>query len=165
MRNTALTILRHYGIEESSLLESDRSFSDLLKTPQLDAAFIITGYDSASLRRLFSDPELTLLPIDRSLEIADIEPSLKPTRLAPGTTPEFLRGEIPSGGLPTLKTPAFLTVRADASPQLVRAALAAIYHTTNLVEQEGLIPLDQAARWPLLPLHSAAAEFFRTAAP
>jgi TRAP transporter TAXI family solute receptor len=164
MRNTALTILRHYGMDESSLADSEHRFSDLLKNPQLDAALVITGYDSESLRRLFSDPELTLLPIDRSFDIADAEPSLKPTRLAAETAPDFLDDEIPAGGLPTLKTPAFLTVRADASPKLVRAALATIYRESNLVEQEGLIPLDQAARWPLLPLHPAAAEFFRAAA-
>jgi TRAP transporter TAXI family solute receptor len=165
MRTTALTILRHYGIDESNLIDSEHAFSDLLQNPQLDAAFVITGYDSDSLRRIFADPELTLLPIDRSFEIADAEPSLKPTRLLPEITPAFLDDEIPEGGLATLKTPAFLTVRSDASPKLVRAALATIYHDSTLVEREGLIPLDQASRWPLLPLHPAAAEFFRTVKP
>jgi TRAP transporter TAXI family solute receptor len=165
MRNTALTVLDHYGMDETSLADSESSFSKLLTDRGLDAAFVITGYDSDSLRRVLADPNLTLLPIDRSLDIAETEPSLKPTLLFPETAPEFFRDELPTGGLPTLKTPAFLTVRADASPQLLRAVLTALYKESNLVAEEFLIPLDQAARWPLLPLHPTAAEFFRMAAP
>jgi TRAP transporter TAXI family solute receptor len=165
MRNTALTILRHYGIEVSEISRSESSFFELLANDDLDAAFVITGYDSPSLQELLASSAVVLLPIDRSLQIAEAEPSLKPTRLAPETVPAFLRNLVPREGLSALKTPAFLTVRSDASPKLVRAALEVIYLESDLVQREGLIPLEQAARWPLLPLHAAAAEFFRETGP
>jgi TRAP transporter TAXI family solute receptor len=163
MRNTALTVLHHYGIDGARLARSESVYAELLTNEELDGALIITGYDSDPLKRLMAEPDLMLLPMERSLQIADAEPSLKATRITPETAPEFLRDKIPAHGLPTLKTPAFLTVRADASPKLVRAVLGVIYRQSDLTEREGLIPLEQAARWPLLPLHPAAAEFFRNA--
>lgn len=161
MRNTALTILRHFGIDEMAITRSEARFSDLLTDKELDGAFVISGFDNATLRQLFDQANLKVLPITAALEIADTEPSLKATRLTPDQAPNYLRSRLPADGLPTLKTPAFLTVRVDASPKLVRALLETIYFGSEVVCDEGLIPLEQAARWPLLPLHPAAAEFFR----
>ncbi len=163
MRNTALTILRHFHIAETELRHSEARFSDLMNDANLDAAFVISGFDNSVLRQLFEQPDLKVLPIVAALEIADTEPSLKATRLIPDQAPDYLRAHLPAEGMQTLKTPAFLTVRSDASPKLVRATLEAIYLGSDLVSQEGLIPLEQAAKWPLLPLHPTAAEFFRDA--
>jgi TRAP transporter TAXI family solute receptor len=161
MRSTALTILAHYGIDGETINGSQAPFSELLTDPDLDAAFVISGFDNEMLKRVLANPTIVLVPITEALEIADTEPSLKATRLTPTNAPSYLRNKIPEGGMATLRTPAFLTVRADASPQLVRAALRAIYRDSDFVSREQLIPLEQAARWPLLPLHPAAEDFFQ----
>ncbi|MBW3596328.1 MAG: TAXI family TRAP transporter solute-binding subunit [Planctomycetes bacterium] len=159
-RNTALTVLEYYGIQDQDVSRSEASFSDLLRDERIDGAFVISGFDSPALRRLLTRPELKLLPIDRALVIAESDHSLKIARLEPDDVPAPMRGKIPDDGLLTLKTAAFLTVRADASPKLVRAALETIYRDEHFLEREQLIPLEQAAHWPLLPLHGAAEEFF-----
>jgi eukaryotic-like serine/threonine-protein kinase len=160
-RNTALTVLEYYGMGADDVTHSAESFSNLIAADsKLDAAFVISGFDSPSLRRLLSEEGLILLPIDKAVVIAGSDPSLKIAQLERDAAPAPLRDKLPDEGLLTLKTAAFLTARADASPKLVRITLETIYRDEDFLEREQLIPLEQAARWPLLPLHDAAEEFF-----
>lgn len=163
MRNTALTILRYYDLGSEDVACSELPFTDLLLDEELEAAIVITGHDSEALRQLMAAPGFTLLPIDRALQIAESDPTLKIAQLTTDASPAPLKGKVPPEGLLTLKTAAFLTARADASPRLVRTALETIYRDKEFVEREQLIPQVQAAQWPLLPLHPAAEAFFDAA--
>jgi hypothetical protein len=162
MRFSALKLLDCYGLSEEDLRDTDRRFTELLDDASLQAAIITAGSNHATdVTRVLSDPRFMLLPLTDAERISRQKECFKATHIA--RRPFLNQDADPGDFIPTVMTPAFLVVRADASDHLVTRTLEALYQETDVLESYDLISLQEAAEWKSWGLHPAARRFFDAA--
>ena len=145
MRQNADTVLAHYGISEADLRHPDDYFTSLESNGEIDAALVTTGWMNPALERLLGSDHFDLVGLPGAEGLA-----LRHPWLTPVTIPKGLyhgRNPLPSEPVQTVAVTALLAGRADASDELVREALAALYET------------DLRASFPAMHSAKAARDF------
>ncbi|MEK7485613.1 MAG: TAXI family TRAP transporter solute-binding subunit [Planctomycetota bacterium] len=150
MRNSALQILKHYGIDPTSLKNTERYFLTLLKEPEMDAAIVTTGMTNKALLTLLESGEFQLLPV------LDFEAlAMKYFYLTPLKIPRSIYApNVPAQSIETVGTTAFLAARTDASNILVEKTLGALYESYQPLGTL-VMPLEKAKNVWTIPLHPA----------
>jgi TRAP transporter TAXI family solute receptor len=158
MHESALTLLRHYGLSPLDLRESDRYFGDLLTDPGLEAAIVTTGFLNGDLQRVMDSRQFELLPIRDAESMTIHHPylSLKtiPTGVFEGHPP------VPENPVSSVATIAFLGTRESASDELVRRALTVLYERDLRQQIPTLIPLAEARATTMGNLHRATRSYY-----
>lgn len=161
-RDMAVRLLEKIGVEPDRLVDAQARFGALLEDTRLDLGVLVTSPDSDVLRQVLQSRQFRLLPIRNPDAVALRSPGLLPLWIQAAEYPSAEPADFPSEGISTLAVPAFLAVRNDASPKLVRAALTALYGDSGLMEKHRLISPAEALRWSALPWHPAATAFLQT---
>lgn len=140
---------------EGALQRVIMPWSRLSSDPTIDAAVLCIGRGSTLVTELLRDEQFILVPIPEAIRVALDHPTLLPLSILPEDYPH---ADIPSAGLQTVGTTAFLAARIDTPDVLVTAALEAIYQDPPLIR--GMIPRRYAAEFRGMQLHPAARAFF-----
>lgn len=158
MRESALVLLRHYGISADDIKQSDRYFRELLTDETLDAAIVTTGFLNHDLRELMESRKFDLLPITDAEALTIHHPYLSPRTIPAGV----FEGNppVPESAIPTVSTTAFLGARENVSEKLVRRALGALYEADIRDSIPTIIPLTEARRTTLGNLHPATRNYY-----
>jgi uncharacterized protein len=159
MRQTALKILDHYGVEPDSLTNTEYFFTDVLgDEPPLEAAIVTAGLGNPDLHRVLESDRFRLLPITDSQAIEMKKPFLHHAVIPRGL---FSEGPpVPSESIATLATPSVLVARKDSPTALIRAALAAIYEEDLALQFPTLITPADAISWVPFRMHSVSRSYY-----
>jgi TRAP transporter TAXI family solute receptor len=147
-RLTANDLVRFYSLETDPKYR-DMSWENLLSDPLLDAAIVTVRLKHQGISEMLSTGQFVILGMPDAGNIPDF--NSRPVEFPLG----IYAGHIPPG-TPTLRTTAFLVTHHDASPQLVEAALQALYSTPSLQP----FAREDAGNWRALKWHDAALKFF-----
>lgn len=158
MRQSAVSLLRHYGIQ-SQINEADAAyFATLPDDVTIDAAIITSGILNHDLRRILASGHYQLLPVTDADAIAAGDPYF-----ITYTIPRGLYGErppVPTKPITTLATTAFLVAKPNASDALVDALLNAVFESGMRLQMPTLVSRQEARRWLDMPLHPEARRYF-----
>lgn len=135
---------------ESEVTLSEESIWELAQNPRLDGALGLTSTASQPLRELLASGEFRLIGLPYSHALVEANPDFQARRILPDDVPSNV--ELPPGGLDSLVTPRVLVARLDASPLLVRQALASLLDGPR--PDHWLTPSD-LRRWSHLSWHPA----------
>ncbi|TWT81795.1 Serine/threonine-protein kinase PrkC [Planctomycetes bacterium CA13] len=120
-----------------------------------DAAVLCIGRGSPLLSSFLKSGRWQLVPIPSAIEISLQHPTLRPMAIEAGDYPDV---PLPTQGIATVGTTAFLATRENAPSDLITATLEALYQDPPLCV--GLIPRKHAAEWRGLSMHRAARKFY-----
>ena len=157
VRDVARLLLERHGVSLDEIHVDTSQWHDLLSQPTADAAIVVTRKGASDLVELLAAGHYRLLPIQDALQFALDEPMFHPLLLDAASYPG---GQLPSEGIVTVATTAFLACRRDAPPVLVQTVLRNLFDP-DFVSQHGILPAEWASRWPGATWHPAAREFFR----
>lgn len=162
MRQTALKILDHYGVNADSLRNTECFFTDVLgDEPPLEAAIVTAGLGNSDLQRVLRSDRFRLIPIMDSEAIEMKEPFLRDAVIPRGL---FSEGPpVPSESISTLSTPSVLVARKDSPKALIRAALAAVYEEDLALDFPTLIAPAEASSWVPFRMHSISRSYYNPA--
>lgn len=158
MRASAVGLLARFRIGSEEFGMNDLYFKHLLDTPDLDAAIVTTGIENRDVNDVLETNDFELLPVLDTTAVEMRDPYFRRMEIPPGLFSE--RPAVPREPTPTLATTAYLVCRADAHPDLVDAALAAIHEENLRLRVPTLIPRHEAARWVSTRLHPEAQRYF-----
>ncbi len=158
MRESALVLVRHYGLDPAALHDNARFFGELATDPTLDAAIVTTGFLNHELKTVMTTREFGLLPMHDAEALAIHRPYFSPQVIPAGV----IEGHppVPESSVPSVSTTAFIAARDTASGKLVRKTLEALYETGVRRKVPTLIPLNEARRTGLEYVHPAARDYF-----
>ncbi|TWU01178.1 serine/threonine-protein kinase [Stieleria varia] len=152
---TAQILLDSLGLSKEEAPQVIMPWPDLLRDDAPDAAIICVGLGSSFVAELMQEHQWKLMTVPSSLSIAREHPTLRTLTI---TQDDYPNASIPTEGIPTVATTAFLAARRDAPSELVTAALEMIYREPQIFV--GLIPRQSAAEWQGLAFHPAARLYF-----
>ncbi|MEO1525864.1 MAG: serine/threonine-protein kinase [Planctomycetota bacterium] len=153
-RQTAEMVLDTLGVPPETTPRRVMDWDKLSDPDAPDIALICIGRRSSLINDLLNS-NWKLMPIPESISISEQHPTLRPITL---TRADYNTEEIPSRGLPTVATTAFLAARHDAPAKLVSALLHALYSPPLIFSD--LIPERRAAEWQGLIYHVEARRFY-----
>ncbi|MCI4624835.1 MAG: TAXI family TRAP transporter solute-binding subunit [Candidatus Magnetoovum sp. WYHC-5] len=154
----ALTILKSFDVDPSTLLETNRYFSDMLKDKTIEGAIVTTSIFSPDLRKVLATGDFKILPIEKVYAIALDNPFYEPY-----TIPQDLyktAPAVPDKPILTLSSITFMACSKDASNVLVLSLMDALYKNYLQWDFPNLIPYSKAKNWSLIPLHPAARSYY-----
>ncbi|MFG0261644.1 MAG: serine/threonine-protein kinase [Novipirellula sp. JB048] len=122
-----------------------------------DVAVICIGVGSPLVANLIRHHRWQLISIPRPIQISLQHPTLRPMTIERSDYPDL---DLPTEGIATVGTTAFLAARTDTPSELVTATLRSLYEPPTLCA--GLIPRKQAAEWRGFVFHHAARQFYET---
>jgi uncharacterized protein len=157
MRQNALTLLAHYNVPSSDLGDAAEPFGALASDPDLDAAFITTGWMNPLLLKLLHDRDLELVGIPDNEGLATRYPWFTATTIPRGLYPG--KPPAPSKPVPTVAVTALLAGRADAPDRLVRESLAALYETDLRASFPSALTAKAARDYDGAVMHSEVAKY------
>ena len=154
-----------------SLARVVMAWPDLEREESPEVAIICVSPGSPLVERLILHAGWRLVPIRNGIAVSLQHPTLRPMTIEP---PHYPRGDLPSDGIPTVGTTAFLAARTDAPSELIVATLNILYGVPPSGHQEndhegvpaavdrlpGMITREHAAEWQGLAFHPAARHFF-----
>lgn len=145
-RLTATYLIDQYKIKTDPNFQ-DLSWNQLSENDQLDAAIVTVGLDNEKIGDLLQTGRFELLDLPDVVEDFN-------TRVT--EFPKGVYGGAITSHFKTLKTPAFLVTHANASDELVRKTLDALYASEAIHP----FPKSEAASWNSIHLHRAARKYF-----
>jgi TRAP transporter TAXI family solute receptor len=158
MRESALVLVRHYGLDPASLLDNERYFGELISESSLDAAIVTTGFLNHDLQKVMATRQFDLLSISDaealSIHYPYLSPQVIPTGVFEGHSP------VPEAAVPSVATTALLAAHDTVSAKLVRKTLEALYESGVRQHVPTLIPLNEARQTGLDNLHPMARSYF-----
>jgi TRAP-type uncharacterized transport system substrate-binding protein len=165
-RELALRLLGLDGIDRSRFellpLTPERA-CEQLATGAIDAAAMVTSFESAAVRRLIGDPDVTLASFPRADAWVALNPHLEKLMLPEGVGD--MARNLPPKDVTLLATRATLVVRSDLHASLQYALLEAasgIHASAGVFNRASRFPAPEAAD---LPLSRHAAQFYKTGPP
>ena len=157
MRQNSHTVLAHYNIATKPEQDAGQHFGELATDPDLDAALVTTGWMNPILEKLLrrSDVQLVGIPDPEGLAMRHpwFTPTTIPRGLYPGSEPA------PAEPVRTVAVTALLASRSDASDELVRESLGAIYETDLRASFPGLLTAKAAKDYDAAVMHPGAAKY------
>ncbi len=126
--------------------------------PEVDAAFIVVQTGNSLMQQLLAEGKHQLLPIEDAMEFSLDQPTFHALPLTKSMYPAC---DLPTGGVITVATTAFLAARADAPDILVEKVLEYLF-APQTIKECGLLSAERAAQWQGLAWHPAAQRFFST---
>lgn len=137
-------LLEYYGVTIDQIEDNRHHFMDLLKEDvQLDGAVVTAGFQHPDLIRVLETQEYRLLSIDFAPAIDMADPFLRGVEIPKGLYAQ--NPPVPREPVRTLATTAFLVTRESTHPDLVDAALEAIYEDNLRIDFPGLIARSDAS--------------------
>ena len=162
MRQTALDILEHYGVNADSLNDTETFFTELLDDDsKLEGAIVTAGLANSDLQRVLRTHYFRLIPVADSAAIEMKEPFLRHTLIPRGL---FSEGPpVPNESIATLATPALLVARKNAPSSLIRTAVAAVYEQDLALSFPTLISPTEATSWVPFRMHPLSRSYYNPA--
>ncbi|OYP31047.1 serine/threonine-protein kinase [Rhodopirellula sp. MGV] len=157
-QGTAKMILESLEISPDVSPRIAIGWSELNSERAPNIALICVGSGSKLIVDLLADG-WQLKSIPQSIMISIHHPTLRPMTIDSSVYPG---SPIPTTGLPTIGTTAFLASRRDAPAELVQATLELLYQKPLLFAD--LIPRFRAAEWQGWDFHPTARQYFATSA-
>lgn len=158
MRMSAMTVLRHYRLEERIIDMEEHYFLDLLSDDELDAAIVTTGILNRDLDKLMRSGGFGLLPVPAASALETKDPFLYRTTIPHGLYHEG--PAVPSQEIETVATTTFLATHQDASDLIITELLRALYEEGIPQRFPNLIPHRRAIDASPIPIHSTARRYF-----
>jgi TRAP transporter TAXI family solute receptor len=149
-------LLSRANLQLEDVHVSHGDWRQLSTASDVDAAFIVVQTGNATMQKLLAERKYQLLPIENAMEFSLDRPTFHALRL---TQDMYPRSDLPSGGVTTVATTAFLAARADAPDILVEKVLECLF-SPETIKECGLLTAKQAARWQGLAWHPAAQRYF-----
>jgi TRAP-type uncharacterized transport system substrate-binding protein len=165
-RVLARKLMELNGIDPSSLQLlslAPREAADMLLSGDIDAALIVTSWESEAVRRLLASSDVNLLGFLRADAYVALYPYL--TKLILPTGVGNLATNRPPNDVPLIAPKASLIVRRDLHPAiqyLLLEAAAEIHSRPSIFQQSGKFP---AAEQDDLPLSDDAIQFYKSGRP
>lgn len=158
-RLAAEMVLESMGYGEDVLRRVVLPWSKLELPGAPDIAVVCIGRRSRLVSELLEDGRWKLVPISQTRvnEITFDHQTLRPMTIPAVDYPDF---GLPSQGILTVGTTAFLATRLDAPDPLVTEVLRQLY--SDSIEIRGLISRQYATEWQGLSFHPAARRFYRS---
>jgi hypothetical protein len=137
-------------------------FAEMIEHPEWHAAIVTTGQQNSALLSLLANTQLRLLSLSEDEVMRLTGPVFQPHTIKAGSRGQRITDSNRTLGteIRTVTTTTFLVVHKTTSSDFVNALLEAVFGDTELAAMFQLIPREESADWPALPLHSAAEEFF-----
>ena len=151
---TANLLLESLNLGAEEVPRKTINWHELDDDRSTDAAIICIGRGSPIVKELL-DEDWQLIAIPNAVEIALLHPTLKTMPIRYSDYPD---ASIPTEGLPTVGTTAFLAARQDTPGALIKASLNALYRAPPIMA--GMIPRDTSAEWQGLAFHPVARQYF-----
>jgi len=130
----------------------------LATLPDVDAAFVVVQTGNPMMQKLLAEGDYQLLPIEDAMDFSLEEPTFHALALTQAMYPG---SDLPSSGVVTVATTAFLAARADAPDILVEKVLECLF-SQKTIDECGLLSAERAAHWQGLAWHPAAQRYFGT---
>ncbi|RMF38260.1 MAG: TAXI family TRAP transporter solute-binding subunit [Planctomycetota bacterium] len=156
-RYVAQMILQFAGIQPEEVVRVDGSWQDPTVMSTCDAAFLVYKPGAPEIQALLQRGNMRLLPFPQAWQFSLRHPTFHPFLFEPGAYPGL---DMPSQGIPTVATTAFLVARRDAPRGLIEHTLHCLYRP-EVVRQLDLIPPETSAAWQNLPWHPDAHAFLQ----
>jgi TRAP transporter TAXI family solute receptor len=157
MRQNALTVLAQHGLDERDLTDVEEPFGALEADPNLDAAFVTSGWMNPLLKKRLQQNDVELVGIDDTEGLAARHPWFTAATIPPGLYPG--KPPAPSASVPTVAVMALLAAREDAPDSLVRAALAVLYETDLRKQFPALLTANTAKSYDAVVMHPEVANY------
>ena len=156
-KRTAELVFNSMQLDKDAIVREVIPWEDLGQPEAPQAAVICIGRGSDLILKLLRSEEWKIIPIQESVKVALGHPILLPMTIEASDYPGMV---LPSEGVATVGTTAFLASRYDAPGELIRAALTTLYETPYVID--GLIPSERAAEWQGLAFHPESQSFYRS---
>ncbi len=157
MRQTSHTVLEHYGIPATRIMDKEEHFGVIGSDKGVDAALVTTGWMNPIVEKLLQLDDLKLIGIGDPEGLAMRHPWLTvftiPKGLYPGKSP------VPTEPVRTVAVMSLLVGQADASDRLVHEALAAIYETDLRSSYPALLSAKAAKEYDAAVMHPSVAKY------
>jgi TRAP transporter TAXI family solute receptor len=151
-------VLGRAALSLDEVLVSHGDWRQLATTTDIDAAFVVVQTGNAMMQKLLAGGTYHLLPIEDAMEFSLDQPTF---HALPLTQSMYPGSDLPSGGVVTIATTAFLAARNDAPDVLVEKVLECLF-LPETIKECGLLSAERAAHWQGLAWHPAAQRFFGT---
>jgi TRAP transporter TAXI family solute receptor len=152
-RQAASRLLSHFGIDANHLNKIEGDWFQKELREKADVVISVFKVGQQGIRDMLRSEGFEFLTIEGTEQLALEEPMFRQYTI---TSKDY--GLEEGKSVRTLATTALLVVRRDAPSRLVTESLQALYRKESLLN--GLIPIEQAAKWDGLGYHSAARRFF-----
>ncbi len=161
-RDSALKVLRHYGLSTGDLQgANDIPLNSLSDDDTIDAAIFTAGIEHPLLRELLATNRFEILSIQSASAIELMHPFVRNVEVPRGLFAEH--PAVPPTRIPTVATIAYLICRSDAPPGLVQAALASIHEESLRLKVPTMITRQEATQYISTRLHPTAKRYFNPA--
>jgi TRAP transporter TAXI family solute receptor len=156
-REVARVLLPHYGGSLEKVQDVEDPFGALLATDGVDAALVTTGWMNPTLEQVMRSGKVELLGLEVPEGLAARHPWLMPTTIPRG----LYSGHpaVPPEPVRTVTVTALLTVKADASDELVKASLATLYETDLRASYPLMLSAKTARDHDATVMHPATAAY------
>lgn len=142
MRRSALSLLKHYGLDKGAVEVTPQYFMELEDDQDLDGAIVTTSLINPDLEKLLATGDWRLLPVTEAKAVCVRNADFRPV--------------VPAEDIPSVATFAFLGVRADGSRLLAERTLEALYEGDVRETVPTLMGIDEVLHWRQLPMHPTA---------
>jgi TRAP transporter TAXI family solute receptor len=156
MRQNAHTVLAHYGLSPEGVVDVEEPF-EAFDGGNADAILVTTGWMNPALEKLLRRDDVELVGLADPEGLAARHPWFVPTTIPPGLYSG--KPTVPQDPVRTVAATALLTVRADATEELVRAALAALYETDLRASYPALLSAKAARDYDAAVMHPGVAAY------
>ncbi len=154
-RATAELVLESLELDETVVDRQVIAWNELQRDDSPDAAMICIGRGSPLVSGMLASGRWRLIELTEGIKIALQHPTLRPMSIESSDHPS---AGLPTRGVATVGTTAFLATRTDAPSELVTELLQSLYEEP--APCIGLIPRRRAAEWQGLAFHRAARLFY-----
>jgi TRAP transporter TAXI family solute receptor len=157
IRQNANVLLPHYGVSPDAVKDVEDPFGGLTASGDVDAALVTTGWMNPILEKVLRGGNVELIGLADPEGLAARHPWLVPTTIPRG----LYSGNppVPPDPVRTVAVTALLTTRADATDELVRESLGALYETDLRSAYPVLLSAKAARDYDAAVMHPAAAMY------
>lgn len=162
IRQNADVILPHYGVAPGRVEAVEDPFGALTASGNVDAALVTSGWMNPTLEKVLRGGNVELIGLADPEGLAARHPWLVPVTIPRG----LYSGNppVPPDPVRTVAVTALLTARSDASEELVRESLAALYETDLRASYPLLLSAKAARDYDASVMHPAAGAYHDPAA-
>ncbi len=155
-RTVARLLFQRDGMTLDDIEADESEWHQLMTEPTADAAIVVAKKGASDLVALLAVGKYRLLPVVDSLQFALDEPMFHQMLLDAASYPNC---NLPTTGVATIATTAFLACRTDTQPILVQTVLQNLF-LPEFVKSNEILTAEKAKKFPVNNWHPVAREFF-----